>query len=150
MFYSVLGFVYGKDGNLKSYEGREDVGCFLFECHSYCRCSDQCALKATKISSKNLKLSLQKFPRKGWGVVIEGRIEAGHLVGVYVGEYLSDAEADLRLRQYLKSDQNYLLILKQHVYDPHARAAHGSDCIRGNEQAIRTNVDATLCGNFTR
>lgn len=133
------------------YEGIDDAVAFLFECHSLCSCTNNCALKRTGNASNSLSLSLRKFTEKGWGVVADDVISEGKLVGVYVGEYVDEEEAKKRLKRSRRASKNYLLVLQQHVCDDMALETRSSTHLSGGEDTVlRTYVDASSFGNFTR
>lgn len=89
----------------------------------------------------DVPIYLQYSSGKGWGVFAGDMISEHTCVGEYVGEVLSTAEIQKRYRQkYDGSGQNYVLVLREGLVEIQA----------SGPQILRTNVDATYFGNFTR
>lgn len=72
----------------------------IFECNSYCSCSSKCHNRVVQ-NGIRYRLQLQKFPRKGWGVITLDDIPQGAFVCTYAAELLDDAD------QYGDSDMYY-------------------------------------------
>nr|CCA18113.1 SET domain and mariner transposase fusion putative [Albugo laibachii Nc14] len=84
---------------------------------------------------------LQYTPGKGWGVFAGEEISFRTCVGEYVGEVLSTVEVQHRYREkYDRSAQNYVLVVRESLVEIQT----------SGPQILRTNVDATYFGNFTR
>eukprot|EP00644_Phytophthora_capsici_P012496 jgi/Phyca11/552207/estExt2_Genewise1Plus.C_PHYCAscaffold_460340 len=80
---------------------------------------------------------------KGWGVLAAQEIEKRAFVGEYTGELISSREMRRRYQErYDPKAMNYVLSLREHL------ARKGNSELRFD--VVRTNVDASSCGNLTR
>jgi len=82
----------------------------IMECNKYCGCDPKkCRnrLLQNKRSHK-IKLAVTKEPGKGWGIRARQDIGKGYLICEYVGEIISESEADKRGKVYDKSKLSYL------------------------------------------
>ncbi|XP_041706662.1 histone-lysine N-methyltransferase EHMT1 [Coregonus clupeaformis] len=85
---------YDKDGRLLPEFCREEPP-LIFECNHACSCWRTCK---NRVVQNGLRVRLQLFrtSRMGWGVRTLQEIPQGTFVCEYVGEIISDAEADVR------------------------------------------------------
>ncbi|KAM9437647.1 histone-lysine N-methyltransferase EHMT1 isoform 3-T3 [Salvelinus alpinus] len=85
---------YDKDGRLLPEFCREEPP-LIFECNHACSCWRTCK---NRVVQNGLRVRLQLFrtSRMGWGVRTLQEIPRGTFVCEYVGEIISDAEADVR------------------------------------------------------
>uniref|UniRef100_A0A8C8ILS4 Euchromatic histone-lysine N-methyltransferase 1b n=1 Tax=Oncorhynchus tshawytscha TaxID=74940 RepID=A0A8C8ILS4_ONCTS len=85
---------YDKDGRLLPEFCREEPP-LIFECNHACSCWRTCK---NRVVQNGLRVRLQLFrtSRMGWGVRTLQEIPQGTFVCAYVGEIISDAEADVR------------------------------------------------------
>ncbi|XP_035628588.1 histone-lysine N-methyltransferase EHMT1 isoform X6 [Oncorhynchus keta] len=85
---------YDKDGRLLP-EFCRDEPPLIFECNHACSCWRTCK---NRVVQNGLRVRLQLFrtSRMGWGVRALQEIPQGTFVCEYVGEIISDAEADVR------------------------------------------------------
>ncbi|XP_028297626.1 histone-lysine N-methyltransferase EHMT2-like isoform X1 [Gouania willdenowi] len=67
----------------------------IFECNSACSCSQTCNNRVVQAGIK-VRLQLYRTPNMGWGVRALQDIPQGSFICEYVGELISDAEADER------------------------------------------------------
>ncbi len=106
----------------------------ILECNSRCSCSASCWNRA---SQRGLRpgLRVDRTGNKGFGVYTEDDIPAGGFVAEYVGEIISNAQADERLRLLGEPDPCYVLTFKEHM---------------PSGIVLMTNIDATSMGNITR
>ncbi|XP_014673040.1 PREDICTED: histone-lysine N-methyltransferase EHMT2-like isoform X2 [Priapulus caudatus] len=76
----------------------------LFECNKACRCWRKCS---NRIVQDGIKVRLQLFrtPGKGWGVRPLQNVSKGTFICEYIGEVITDSEADTR------EDDSYLFDL---------------------------------------
>ena len=72
---------------------------------------------------------------KGLGVYTESDIPSGAFIGEYVGEIVSSAQAEKRLKSLGITDPCYIVTYKEHM---------------PNGRILMTNIDATTRGNITR
>ncbi|TYZ59843.1 hypothetical protein PybrP1_005479 [[Pythium] brassicae (nom. inval.)] len=125
---------------------------FAYETH--CRCPvplerhalaaaphDALAKRVAAGRRVNVALRHRDDDARGWGVVALERIPRGSFVGEYTGALVSTREMQRRFRE--ARGRNYVLVLREV-----ARQAGSS--ASGGFSALRTIVDATVCGNFTR
>lgn len=62
--------------------------------------------------SQQPAVTLQKRSGKGWGVYADEPLPAGSLLGQYGGEYISNAEAQRRLKEYDTSGGGHALLVR--------------------------------------
>ncbi|XP_045069176.1 histone-lysine N-methyltransferase EHMT1-like isoform X2 [Coregonus clupeaformis] len=100
---------YDKDGRLLPEFCREEPP-LIFECNHACSCWRTCK---NRVVQNGLRVRLQLFrtSRMGWGVRTLQEIPQGTFVCEYVGEIISDAEADVR------ENDSYLFNLDSKVGD---------------------------------
>lgn len=82
----------------------------IVECNKFCGC-DPNTCKNRLIQKKRhhrIKLVVCKFKGKGWGIRARQKIERGSFICEYVGEVISEQEADKRGKEYDKSKLSYL------------------------------------------
>ncbi|ORX73880.1 SET domain-containing protein, partial [Linderina pennispora] len=82
----------------------------IYECSYMCKCSKDCPNRAIQRGS-NLKLTIFRTTRKGWGVCTEQPIRRGQYICRYTGELLTFQESDTRNT----SDMTYLFDLDKEV-----------------------------------
>ncbi|XP_044610868.1 histone-lysine N-methyltransferase SETMAR [Equus asinus] len=106
----------------------------VFECNVLCQCSDQCK---NRVVQRGLQFHLQVFKteKKGWGLRTLEFIPKGRFVCEYAGEVLGFAEVQRRIQLQTIHDSNYIIAVREHVY---------------NGQVIETFVDPAHIGNIGR
>nr|XP_020035656.1 histone-lysine N-methyltransferase SETMAR isoform X1 [Castor canadensis] len=106
----------------------------VFECNVLCQCSDHCR---NRVVQKGLQFHLQVFQtdKKGWGLRTLEFIPKGRYVCEYAGEVLGFSEVQRRINLQTTYDSNYIIALREHVY---------------NGQVMETFVDPTYVGNVGR
>ncbi|XP_032005430.1 histone-lysine N-methyltransferase SETMAR isoform X1 [Hylobates moloch] len=106
----------------------------VFECNVLCQCSDHCR---NRVVQKGLQFHFQVFKthKKGWGLRTLEFIPKGRFVCEYAGEVLGFSEVQRRIHLQTKSDSNYIIAIREHVY---------------NGQVMETFVDPTYIGNIGR
>ncbi|KAK2101503.1 Histone-lysine N-methyltransferase ehmt2 [Saguinus oedipus] len=94
---------YDKDGRLLQ-EFNKIEPPLIFECNQACSCWRDCK---NRVVQSGIKVWLQLYPtaKMGWGAHALQTIPQGTFICEYVGELISDAEADVR------EDDSYLLDL---------------------------------------
>ena len=106
----------------------------IFECNSNCSCQEGCINRLTqKIPPTQLEIFQTKD--KGLAVRTLQPILKAQYISEYSGELVSHNEAKLRVSRMKKEDNNYLLVLKEHVAE---------------DKVLKTHIDATRQGNVTR
>ncbi|BBN07291.1 protein MpSUVR3 [Marchantia polymorpha subsp. ruderalis] len=82
----------------------------IIECNSRCKCGHKCKNRELQ---KGLRCSLELFKTKdrGWGVRALEQIPRGKFVVEYVGDVLTQAEADERGEKYDQNQLSYLFNL---------------------------------------
>ncbi|KAK0434846.1 hypothetical protein EV421DRAFT_1740681 [Armillaria borealis] len=89
MEVGLKGFMYTQDGRLKDFEGIP-----IFECHEGCLCNDRCRNRVVQLR-RRVHIKIAKTKKKGWG---SDSVRKGTFIGTYSGEYISESEAQNRLR----------------------------------------------------
>eukprot|EP00050_Salpingoeca_kvevrii_P017506 m.65791 g.65791 ORF g.65791 m.65791 type:complete len:266 (-) comp7588_c0_seq3:179-976(-) len=105
----------------------------LFECGPACACSGECPQSKVR-DFVQFPLEVVKTPLCGWSAVARDAIPPAQFICIYAGELISTAEAQQRLGRYVDADNDYLLIIREHLAT----------------RILRTNVDATPIGNVGR
>ncbi|KAI0958679.1 hypothetical protein AcV7_004427 [Taiwanofungus camphoratus] len=129
----ISGFIYDNKGRLRHHDYP------IFECNDMCGCSDDCKNRVVQHGRK-YAINIQKTAKKGWGVFAGSRkIPANTFIGIYAGEYITDAEGEERGSKYNKFGRTYLFDLDFHY-------------LRMDNPDWETKycVDAYHVGNFTR
>ncbi|KAL2629901.1 hypothetical protein R1flu_014587 [Riccia fluitans] len=92
----------------------------IIECNSRCKCGPKCKNRELQ---KGLRCHLELFKTKdrGWGVRALEQIPRGKFVVEYVGDVLTQAEADVRGEKYDQNQLSYLFNL-DHPEVPHHEA----------------------------
>ncbi|NXU06980.1 SETMR methyltransferase, partial [Buphagus erythrorhynchus] len=106
----------------------------VFECNSLCCCGEGCQ---NRLVQRGLQLRLQVFrtQSKGWGVRALEPIPRGRFVCEYAGEVLGFAEAQRRSQAQSPQEPNYIIAVREHLYDG---------------RVMETFVDPTRIGNVGR
>lgn len=106
----------------------------VFECNVLCQCGERCR---NRVVQRGLQFHLQVFKteKKGWGLRTLEFIPKGRFVCEYAGEVLGFSEVQRRLRSQATQDSNYLIAVREHVYDG---------------QVMETFVDPSRVGNAGR
>uniref|UniRef100_A0A8C8SUI2 [histone H3]-lysine(9) N-methyltransferase n=1 Tax=Pelusios castaneus TaxID=367368 RepID=A0A8C8SUI2_9SAUR len=94
---------YDKDGRLLQ-EFNKIEPPLIFECNQACTCWRNCKNRVVQSGIK-VRLQLYRTAKMGWGVRALQTIPQGTFICEYVGELISDAEADVR------EDDSYLFDL---------------------------------------
>lgn len=94
---------YDKDGRLLQ-EFNKIEPPLIFECNQACACWQTCKNRVVQSGIK-VRLQLYRTAKMGWGVRALQSIPQGSFICEYVGELISDAEADVR------EDDSYLFDL---------------------------------------
>uniref|UniRef100_A0A8C6N4M2 [histone H3]-lysine(9) N-methyltransferase n=1 Tax=Mus spicilegus TaxID=10103 RepID=A0A8C6N4M2_MUSSI len=94
---------YDKDGRLLQ-EFNKIEPPLIFECNQACSCWRSCKNRVVQSGIK-VRLQLYRTAKMGWGVRALQTIPQGTFICEYVGELISDAEADVR------EDDSYLFDL---------------------------------------
>ncbi|KAM6184465.1 LOW QUALITY PROTEIN: histone-lysine N-methyltransferase EHMT2-like [Sarcoramphus papa] len=93
---------YDKDGRLLQEFNKIEP--LIFECNQACTCWRSCKNRVVQSGIK-VRLQLYRTAKMGWGVRALQAIPPGTFICEYVGELISDAEADVR------EDDSYLFDL---------------------------------------
>lgn len=106
----------------------------VFECNVLCQCGEHCR---NRVVQSGLQFLLQVFQteKKGWGLRTLESIPKGRFVCEYAGEVLGFSEVQRRIHLQTAHDPNYIIALREHVY---------------NGQVMETFVDPTYIGNIGR
>ncbi|XP_039053346.1 histone-lysine N-methyltransferase SUVR5-like [Hibiscus syriacus] len=116
-----------------------EEGYLVYECNHKCSCSRACPNRVLQ-KGVQAKLEVFKTENKGWGVRAVEPILSGTFVCEYIGEILSEKEANNRLTRYDRDSCNYLLNVDSHINDM-------SRWIEGQAGYV---IDASKYGNVSR
>uniref|UniRef100_A0A8C8RUG0 Histone-lysine N-methyltransferase SETMAR n=1 Tax=Pelusios castaneus TaxID=367368 RepID=A0A8C8RUG0_9SAUR len=105
-----------------------------FECNAMCRCGEFCQ---NRVIQRGLQFRLEVFEtaKKGWGLRPLESIPKGRFVCEYAGEVLGFSEACRRIQAQTPQDSNYIIAVREHLYDG---------------QIMETFVDPMYIGNVGR
>lgn len=109
-----------------------DVDSTLIECGPGCACRGRCNPPQSRTPAR---ASLEWVPGQGWGAVASDPIPAGTFICEYVGERLSNTEAEARLERYQLNAESHALLIFREI-------------LPSSRTCIRINVDATSKGNI--
>ncbi|XP_077972009.1 histone-lysine N-methyltransferase SUV39H2-like [Styela clava] len=100
------------DGLIKLKPGKP-----IYECNSRCRCGPDCPNRVIQKGSKYTLAIFQTPNGKGWGVKALQPIPKGAFVIEYVGEVITNVEAERRGMEYDSEGITYLFDLDYHETD---------------------------------
>ncbi|KAH7976551.1 hypothetical protein HPB52_016116 [Rhipicephalus sanguineus] len=135
--FNDLKFAYTANGTLSA-----PFGSPIFECNRLCSCDMNCP---NRVVQRGCKIPLTIFRTtngRGWGVRTEQRISKGTFVMEYLGQVITDEEAEKRGKWYDEQGTTYLFDLDYLPED--------SQCLTENSQNQGTvyTVDAGTYGNI--
>ncbi|CAG0906599.1 unnamed protein product [Cyprideis torosa] len=100
-----VSFPYLPDGRLKEISTAP-----LYECNSKCLCGPQCPNRVVQ-KGRQVPLTIFRTRDKGWGVKTNATIYAKQFVTEYVGEIVTEEEAERRGKLYDSQGTTYLFDL---------------------------------------
>uniref|UniRef100_A0A8C5N144 Euchromatic histone lysine methyltransferase 2 n=1 Tax=Leptobrachium leishanense TaxID=445787 RepID=A0A8C5N144_9ANUR len=136
---------YDKDGRLLQ-EFNKIEPPLIFECNQACACWQLCKNRVVQSGIK-VRLQLYRTAKMGWGVRALQAIPQGSFICEYVGELISDAEADVR------EDDSYLFDLDNKVYAdllPAVTAERPPGALPTLQDGEVYCIDARYYGNVSR
>ncbi|GFS21042.1 histone-lysine N-methyltransferase SUV39H2 [Elysia marginata] len=89
---------------------RLDRGVPIYECNSRCQCGPDCLNRVVQ-KGRKVKICIFRTATKGWGVKALQPIKKGSFVIEYVGEVITNEEAEKRGKTYDASGMTYLFDL---------------------------------------
>lgn len=99
-------FAYYKNKRLRVPKGTP-----IYECNKRCKCGPECPNRVVQLGRK-FKLSIFRTANgRGWGVKTLQKIKSGSFVVEYVGEVITDVEAENRGKYYDAVGRTYLFDL---------------------------------------
>ncbi|XP_058081322.1 histone-lysine N-methyltransferase SUVR5 isoform X2 [Magnolia sinica] len=116
-----------------------EKGYLVYECNSLCNCDRSCRNRVLQ-NGVRVKLEVFKTENKGWAVRAGEPISRGTFVCEYIGEVLSDQEANRRGERYENKGCSYLFHMDAPVDDMSGL----------NEGMVPYVIDATRYGNVSR
>ncbi|KAG4301160.1 hypothetical protein PCK1_002470 [Pneumocystis canis] len=121
-------FSYDEYGRLRC-----NIASIIYECNENCDCGIKCPNRVVQRGRK-IPLDIFKTKYKGWGLRCPRFIKAGTFIGVYLGELICQAEAEVRGKKYDHVGITYLFDL---------------DLFEDQVDDYYT-IDAQYCGDVTR
>lgn len=118
-------FAYYKYKRLKIHAGRP-----IYECNKRCKCGPDCPNRVVQHGRKHKVCIFRTHNGRGWGVKAMQKIKAGTFVMEYVGEVISNEEAEIRGKTYDSVGRTYLFDLD----------FNGDDCPFTVDAAVYGNV----------
>ncbi|EMR09296.1 hypothetical protein PNEG_02256 [Pneumocystis murina B123] len=128
-----------EDSNNKSFSYdeygrvRRNTTSIIYECNENCDCGINCPNRVVQRGRK-IPLNIFKTKHKGWGLQCPRFIKEGTFIGVYLGELISQSEAEIRGKKYDHVGVTYLFDL---------------DLFEDQVDEYYT-IDAQYCGDVTR
>ncbi|RUS72434.1 hypothetical protein EGW08_019796, partial [Elysia chlorotica] len=95
---------------------RLDRGIPIYECNSRCKCGPDCLNRVVQ-NGRKVKICIFRTATRGWGVKTLQPIKKGSFVIEYVGEVITNEEAEKRGKKYDASGMTYLFDLDFHDSD---------------------------------
>ncbi|XP_057339812.1 histone-lysine N-methyltransferase SUV39H2-like isoform X1 [Microplitis mediator] len=89
---------------------RVPTGTPIYECNKRCRCSEKCPNRVVQRGS-HLNLCIFRTNGRGWGVKTTKHIKKGTFITQYVGEVITNEEAEKRGKEYDAAGRTYLFDL---------------------------------------
>ncbi|WAR26612.1 SUV92-like protein [Mya arenaria] len=99
-------FAYFKYKRLRIHAGRP-----IYECNKRCKCGPECPNRVVQQGRKHKVCVFRTSNGRGWGVKALQKIKAGTFVMEYVGEVISNEEAEIRGKTYDSVGRTYLFDL---------------------------------------
>lgn len=88
----------------------------IYECNVNCKCGPACKSRLVQRGRK-VPLTLFKTPDRGWGVYCDEDLIQGEFIDTYLGEIITNEEADRREQIGSKDKQSYLYSLDKFIND---------------------------------
>ena len=108
-------FPYHKSGTLQPFYLEERYP--IYECNAKCNCGSICKSRVVQ-KGRRVPLVIFKTPNRGWGVYCAEDLVRGEFIDTYLGEVITNAEADAReARAGTKDKASYLYNLDKFVGD---------------------------------
>ncbi|KAH3880143.1 histone-lysine N-methyltransferase SUV39H2-like [Dreissena polymorpha] len=118
-------FAYFKHKRLRIHVGRP-----IYECNKKCKCGPDCPNRVVQQGRKHKVCVFRTLNGRGWGVKAMQKIKSGTFVMEYVGEVISNEEAEIRGKTYDSVGRTYLFDLD----------FNGDDCPFTVDAAVYGNV----------
>lgn len=125
------GYAYNSSKSIRLPQGNG-----IFECNKLCKCGPDCTNRVVQQGRKHSLTIFKTSNGRGWGVRTDRAIKNGQFICEYVGEVITNKEANLRGQIYDAEKRTYLFDL---------------DCnsIVENQENVYT-IDAYRMGNVSR
>ncbi|KAK3672580.1 hypothetical protein LTR78_007631 [Recurvomyces mirabilis] len=88
----------------------------IYECNLNCNCGSVCKSRVVQ-KGRKVPLVIFKTPNRGWGVKCDEELIRGEFIDTYIGEVITNAEADVRESKAGKDKSSYLYSLDKFVGD---------------------------------
>jgi len=88
----------------------------IYECNPKCSCGPGCKTRLVQ-KGRKVPLTIFKTPNRGWGVKCDEDLIQGEFIDTYLGEVITNAEADRREAKAGKDKASYLYSLDKFVGD---------------------------------
>lgn len=82
----------------------------IYECNDNCNCGPRCKSRVVQ-KGRKVPLTIFKTPDRGWGVYCNEDLIAGEFIDTYLGEVITDREAERREAESGKMKNSYLFAL---------------------------------------
>jgi [histone H3]-lysine9 N-trimethyltransferase SUV39H len=87
----------------------------IYECNQHCNCGPVCKSRVVQ-KGRRVPLVIFKTPNRGWGVKCDEDLRKGEFIDTYLGEVITNDEADRR-EETSKDKSSYLYSLDKFVGD---------------------------------
>jgi [histone H3]-lysine9 N-trimethyltransferase SUV39H len=88
----------------------------IYECNVNCKCGPVCKSRVVQ-NGRKVPLTIFKTANRGWGVFCDEDLIQGEFIDTYLGEIITNEEADRREQAGSKDKQSYLYSLDKFVDD---------------------------------
>lgn len=89
----------------------------IYECNDNCRCGPVCKSRVVQ-KGRRVPLTIFKTRNRGWGVCCNEDLVEGEFIDTYLGEVITDEEANKREGTFGKEKNSYFYQLDKFVGDP--------------------------------
>ena len=107
----------------------------IYECNYKCNCGPSCKTRVVQHGRK-VKLEIFKTKKRGFGLRCLEPLKRGQFIDKYLGELITDAEADRREAAAEVGRASYLFWLDKHMVNDDEPGLHQKDCYVADGEAM--------------
>jgi len=118
----------------------------IYECNPRCACGSNCKTRNVQ-HGRQVPLEIFKTMNRGWGLRCLEDLHQGQFIDTYVGEIITNEEADRREARAGAGKASYLYSLDKEVCTTCDDGCHSIQCLTPEDCYV---VDGEFMGNVTR